>query len=150
MEEIRKEIYIFKTYLEGQKKGFRLKNIYLISIKDRIKNNKKINNIKFITKLSEIEDQNIEIVNYEILSNLNYTKEQISEYELSFMKISDKINQIIFKDKSKLNIINNKKLQFIEAPNPAIKFENNKYNSKNNDFLKINIIKIIPSLIMIK
>ena len=136
MEEIRIKIKEFKKSLEKEQNGFHSKNIYLISINN---NNYFYNNIqkniKFISKLSEIEDQNIDIVDGEILKNIGYTKEQLSRYELSFMKISDNINQLIFKNKSKLNIINNKQLQFIEAPNPTIIFENNKSNYKNRDTL---------------
>ena len=51
------------------------------------------------------------------------------------MKISDTIEQIIFKNKSKLNIINNKILQFIEAPS----YQNGIISDYNNNSNKIKI-----------
>ena len=141
MEKIKSKLEEFKKHLEEKNKGFQLKNAYLISICDKFDNNKNINNIqnniKFISKLSEIENEKIYVIDEKILHNLGYTKEVMSKYELTFMKISDKIQQIIFKNKSKLNIKNDKILQFIESPNPTNNIDNIKYDiikNKNNYF----------------
>ena len=142
MKKIKSKIEEFRKYLEEKNKGFQLKNAYLISIWDKFDYKKKINNnqknIKFISKLSEIENEKIYVIDEKILHDLGYKKEVMSKYELTFMKISDKIQQIIFKNKSKLNIKNNKILQFIESPNPTNNIENIKYNdiikNKNNYF----------------
>ena len=94
-------------------------------------NYKEMNNdMKFIRNLNDIKNENFTIIKEEKLNQFGLKKENYLEYQLDYLKISDKIQQIIFRDKSKLNIINNKKLYFIESPN-NINNEHEKNNSIN-------------------
>lgn len=97
--------------------------------------------IKLISDFSDIEDENLEIVNEKILLSLGLKVDNIKNNEMSYMKISNNIEQIIFENQSKLNIKSNKILQFIEKPlineideensSSSLKGKNNE-NSLNN------------------
>ena len=106
--------------------------------------NKNINikkKIKLISNFSEIEDTELELVDKNFVTNLNYNEEYIKNKELILIKRHGNIKEIIFRHNKKLKVINNAILQFTESPLELDNSFNNKNRSlKNVDDLIENII----------
>ena len=70
-------------------------------------------NIKLISKFSEIEDTELELVDKKFVSYLDYNEEYIKSKELILIKRSENIKEIIFRKNEILKIKNKSIFQFI-------------------------------------
>jgi len=73
-------------------------------------------NIKLISDISEIEDTELELVDKEFISYLNYNEEYLKDKELILIKRPENIKEIIFRHNKILKIRNKSILQFTESP----------------------------------
>ena len=73
-------------------------------------------NIKLISKFSEIEDTELELVDKKFVSYLDYNEEYIKSKELILIKRSENIKEIIFRKNEILKIKNKSIFQFTESP----------------------------------
>ena len=90
-------------------------------------------NIKFIKNFHDIINEKFYIKKEKDLIDFGLKKNDYLKYELNIITISSKVQQIIFQNKSKLNIINNK-LQFIESPKNILVLND---NDSNKNIFKI-------------
>ena len=98
-------------------------------------------NIKLISKFSEIEDTELELVDKKFVSYLDYNEEYIKSKELILIKRSENIKEIIFRKNEILKIKNKSIFQFTESPlelddslndkKKCIKNYNDKQENKN-------------------
>ena len=148
LKKIEKNIKEFESELTDK---YIKDNIFLVpkkNLKIKIGNQYNPNNIKLISNYSDIENEKdeLQIINEKILISLGLKKEKISAKKLKYMKISRNIQQILFKDKIKLNIRNNKILSIVEARLilkkiiPENKGNNNKFIKDENNVFHCNII----------
>ena len=99
--------------------------------KEDIKNKIISEKIKIIENVEDIESNNLEIITNDILIILGINKKYFSDKDVNLKVLSDTIQQIIFKDKSKLNISfydNKKHLNIIESP---IDYKESKESNEN-------------------
>ena len=117
--------------------------------------------IKLINEVEEIESDNFEIVNENFLQLLGVNEKILEDKGIIFKKIKNEKQQIIFKDKTKLNILikgNKKILHVIESPTIS-KNDNNSFKEKpsllkekisednNNEDVKYSSFKIEHSAV---
>lgn len=108
-------------------------------------------NIKFIKNFHDIINEKFYIKKEKDLIDFGLKKNDYLKYELNIITISSKVQQIIFQNKSKLNIINNK-LQFIESPKNILVLNDNDSNKnilKKKKYQKKNIIMINPIIVIL-
>ena len=110
--------------------------------------NIKKENIKLISNVSEIEQDNeIEFVDMKFLSFLKYNKEDLNNKELILIKVSKSIQKIIFSNNKILTIKNKTILQIRESPyilnNNIDNKQKNVDNKKFNNMGKLKSNQII-------
>ena len=119
--------------------------------KEDIKNKIISEKIKIIENVEDIESNSLEIITQDILISLGIDKKYCLDKEVNLKVLSDTIQQIIFKDKSKLNISfydNKKNLNIIESPIDYKESNEDKKDKKTESFTNIkqskNSIYLIP------
>ena len=108
--------------------------------KEDIRNKIISEKIKIIENAEEIESNNLEIITEDILISIGINKKYFSDKDINLKVLSDTIQQIIFKDKSKLNISfydNKKHLNIIESPIDYKESNENKKGKKTDSITDI-------------
>ena len=133
--------FLSKQYNKA-KSQFGMKNI----LKEQgIKNKIISEKIKIIENVENIESDNLEIITENILISLGIDSQYFSDKYANLKVLSDTIQQIIFKDSSKLNIsFNNSKkyLNIIESPLDYRDSNENNKDTKKDSEQKNNIYNI--------
>jgi len=145
--DYKSKVYLIENnifeYLSNEYDKYKLEGDLKLELKkENIKNKIISEKIKIIENIEDIESNNLEIITNDILISIGINTKFFSDKDLDLKVLSDTIQQIIFKDKSKLNISfydNKKHLNIIESP---IDYKESNENNKGKKTDSITDIKI--------